>query len=304
MRSDTPIQKFVSAGEHQICLHEWAGEGPTFLLLHATGFHGRVWDYIIKHFPGRHVIAWDMRSHGMSENAALPKLWTDLGEDLFAVVEELGLKQVHGVGHSCGGHLTILAAAKFPELYKNILLLDPVVFPRPLLPIFKNIADQDHPVARRRNQWSNVGEMYERFKDRKPYNSWLPEILQDYCQHGLIEIEQGEGYQLACPPDAEAEVYRTCYGDHIYPLLDSVTVPTTVVRARRRKPDEPLHDFSPSPTWELLAENMPNAKDIYVPDHTHFLPMENPDAVLNMMVQMERGDEIHWQGSGAISKDM
>ncbi|EEA93341.1 hypothetical protein PJE062_3741 [Pseudovibrio sp. JE062] len=240
----------------------------------------------------------------MSENAALPKLWTDLGEDLFAVVKELGLKQVYGVGHSCGGHLTILAAAKFPELYQNILLLDPVVFPKPLLPIFKNIADQDHPVARRRNQWSNVGEMYERFKDRKPYNSWLPEILQDYCQHGLIETEQGEGYQLACPPDAEAEVYRTCYGDHIYPLLDSVTVPTTVVRARRRKPDEPLHDFSPSPTWELLAENMPNAKDIYVPDHTHFLPMENPDAVLNMMVQMERGEEIRWQGNGAILKDM
>lgn len=23
MRSDTPIQKFVSAGDHQICLHEW-----------------------------------------------------------------------------------------------------------------------------------------------------------------------------------------------------------------------------------------------------------------------------------------
>lgn len=304
MRADTPIQKYVDVGDHKICLHEWAGEGPTFLLLHATGFHGRIWDYMIKRFPNRHVIAWDMRSHGLSENAALPKLWTDLGDDLFAVVEQLGLKQIYGVGHSCGGHLALMAAAKYPELFKGLLLLDPVVFPKPLLQFFKQIASQDHPVARRRNQWTNATEMVERFKDRKPYISWLPEILQDYCEYGLVPSEQGEGFQLACPPIAEAEVYRTCYGDHIYPLLDAVTAPTTVVRARRRRPDEPLHDFSPSPTWELLAENLPNAKDIYVPDHTHFMPMENPAAILNMMVQMERGEDLHWQGDGAILEDM
>ncbi len=295
MRSDSPNERYVTASSHRICLHEWEGEGPTFLLLHATGFHGRVWDHIIKRFPDRHVIAWDMRSHGASDNAILPKLWTDLGEDLFAVVEQLNLKQIHGVGHSCGGHLAILAAAKFPLLFKKLLLLDPVVFPKQLLPFFKEQADKDHPVARRRNQWASVEEMYTRFKDRKPYNSWTPEILMDYCKHGLVTSKDETRLELACPPEAEAEVYRTCYGDYIYPMLARVNAPTTVVRARRRRPEEPLHDFSPSPTWELLAENMPNAKDIYVADHSHFLPMENPGAVLHMMKQMERGEELNWQ---------
>lgn len=291
------------AGDHSICLHEWAGKGPTFLLLHATGFHGRLWDYIINRFPNRHVIAWDMRSHGLSENAAFPKLWTELGEDLFAIVDALELNQIYGVGHSCGGHLAILAAAKYPEVFKDLLLLDPVIFPKPLLPMFEKLAQQDHPVAKRRNEWVDVDEMFNRFKDRAPYNSWIPEILRDYCEYGLTPSDSGEGYQLACPPTAEAEIYRTCYGDHIYSLLNKIKTPTTIVRAKRRRADQPLFDFSPSPTWELLAENMSNAKDIYVPDHSHFLPMENPHAVLNMMVQMERGEEICWRGNGAILED-
>ncbi|KZL18624.1 3-oxoadipate enol-lactonase 2 [Pseudovibrio axinellae] len=303
MRSDTPNQKYVDTGSHKICLHEWEGSGPTFLFLHATGFHGRIWDYIIKRFPDRHVLAWDMRSHGLSENAELPQLWTELGEDLYAVVEALNLNQIYGVGHSCGGHLALLAAAKFPDLFKELLLLDPVVFPKSLLPMFEQFGREEHPVARRRPHWDSAGEMYEKFKDRKPYNTWVPDILEDYCQHGLHPSDSGEGYTLACPPDAEAQVYRTCYGDQIYPLLGQIQVPSTIVRARRRRPDEPAFDFSPSPTWEQLAENLPNATDIHVPDHTHFMPMENPEAILNMMVQMEQGKKLSWQGAGVIKQD-
>ncbi|SDQ18164.1 alpha/beta hydrolase [Pseudovibrio sp. Tun.PSC04-5.I4] len=303
MRSEKPIQRYVDAGDHRICLHEWTGKGPAFLLLHATGFHGRLWDYIINRFPNRHVIAWDMRSHGLSEKAALPEFWSELADDLFAVIDDLQLKQIYGVGHSCGGHLAIMAAAKYPDLFKSLLLLDPVVFPKQLLPIFKKLTQQDHPVARRRNDWDDADEMFNRFKDRTPYSRWIPEVLRDYCKYGLAPSDRGEGYQLACPPTAEAAVYQNCYGDQIYSLLETVQTPTTVVRAKRRTADQSLFDFSSSPTWELLAENMGNAKDIYLPNQTHFLPMENPQAVLNMMVQMERGAEICWHGNGAIIED-
>ena len=43
------------------------GATPTLWMVHATGFHGRVWDQVIHHLPGRHVIAVEQRGHGRSE---------------------------------------------------------------------------------------------------------------------------------------------------------------------------------------------------------------------------------------------
>ena len=38
---------------------------PTLLFVHATGFHGRVFDRVIEAFPGYHSIALEQRGHGV-----------------------------------------------------------------------------------------------------------------------------------------------------------------------------------------------------------------------------------------------
>ena len=53
-----------------VSLHwfEWGAPGPepTIVLIHATGFHARCWDQVVKALPGRHVLALDLRGHGRS----------------------------------------------------------------------------------------------------------------------------------------------------------------------------------------------------------------------------------------------
>src|SRR3546814_4784396 len=66
----------------------------------------------------------------------------------------------------------------------------------------------DHPVARRRNVWTDVEEMRARFADRPPYANWDPRVLADYCTYGLLPAAEGEGFELACPPALEASVYQ------------------------------------------------------------------------------------------------
>ena len=119
--------------------------------------------------------------------------------------------------------------------------------------------------------------MEETFAAKEPYSRWDREVLHDYCSFGLQPAEDGEGYVLACPPNLEAEVYCGMHMRDIYRAIPQVTVPVDIIRARSRRPDESPFDFSPSPTWELLATKFANARDEQLQDHSHFIPMEMPE---------------------------
>ncbi|MNC88577.1 hypothetical protein D3C83_44040 [compost metagenome] len=72
------------------------------------------------------------------------------------------------------------------------------------------------------------------------------------------------------------------------PLLPRIQVPTTVLRARERE-GPPVHSFAASPTWPALAAQLPQGRDVYLPERTHFLPMEAPELVARH-VRDARGD--------------
>ena len=289
MHLDSPQKIIVDLKTHKLCVHQWLGPEPTLLFLHATGFHGRIWDQIIKAFPKHHVVAVDLRNHGYSGPAPSPLSWKELAEDLYQVVEYLNLTQIFGIGHSCGGHLLLLAAARHPERYKQLLLLDPVVFEPQMLPVLKKRSNQEHPVSKRRNHWESAEHMFEHFRKRSPYSAWHSSVLKDYCAHGLKRKADTGGYQLACTPEAEANIYRQCYGQDVYKALPYVKTPVTIVRAKQRVAEDPIYDFSPSPTWPELARNLPSASDIHLKKASHFFPMEKPELIIQFIQQLKHG---------------
>src|SRR4051794_4908927 len=94
-----------------VAVWDWPGAGPPLLFAHATGFHGRCWDQVIRRLPGRRAIALDFRGHGRSSKPEPPYPWREFGEDLAEVARQLDLRDAVGVGHSMGGHSIVLAAA-------------------------------------------------------------------------------------------------------------------------------------------------------------------------------------------------
>ena len=97
--------------EH-LAVWEWQGDGPLLLMAHATGFHGRCWDRIIRSLPEHwRVIAVDLRGHGASGNPPAPVRWKMFGEDVMMLIDALELHTINGVGHSMGGHSVVHAAA-------------------------------------------------------------------------------------------------------------------------------------------------------------------------------------------------
>ena len=270
-----PELHFVPLGELRIAVWEWAGVGPPLLFAHATGFHGRCWDQIVQLCPGRRALALDFRGHGRSSIPAPPIPWPDFSLDLLAIARHFDLRETTVVGHSMGGHAAVLAAIRDPRLFAGLVLVDPVLFP----PEYYGAPPPDAAyIARRRNRWASADEMYERFHSRPPFSKWRPEVLKDYCDYALLP--EGDSYVLACPPELEASIYARCNApeNNLDADIPSMETPVILLRAGRT-PAAATLDLNASPTAPDLARKFRHAREIYLPDGSHYIPMETPDLV-------------------------
>lgn len=275
----TPTLHTLPVNGIDLAVFEWPADGadadlPTLVFAHATGFHARVWDAVIEHFPGHRVLAFDMRGHGRSGGGPVDH-WGLMVEDVAQAIDRLGIAGAIGIGHSMGGHVLLHCAAKRPDAFTRLVLFDPVIlapeFYAPAPPLFT--ADNPHPTARRKRDFASAEAMIERFRTRDPYCLFEPRVFEDYCRHGLLPAPGGEGMVLACAPEVEGSIYASSRSNTgILDAAREVPVPVLVVRAQQGSFD----DFKGSPTWPGLADTLPQGTDLHRPDRTHFHPFEDP----------------------------
>lgn len=275
----------------ELCVFDWPGDGRPIVFAHATGFHGRCWDEVVRALPGRRAIAIDMRGHGRSTKTPPPYEWNTFGYDVAELGRQLGLRDAIGVGHSMGGHSVTLAASLEPGLFAGLLLVDPVILSRAAYAAGPQFSE--HFASRRRNDWSSAGEMYERFKDRSPYSLWQPQVLRDYCDYGVVPADDGDGFVLACPPEVEANIYTQSAGGNIYPAIDALDIPVRILRAKPRGEGDGGGDFLSSPTTPELVNEFAHATDVPHPELTHFIPMQAPGLVAQEVLALERQLAAH-----------
>jgi pimeloyl-ACP methyl ester carboxylesterase len=277
--TETPQLHILPLATVRLAVWEWPGiedaAHPPLLFVHATGFHGRLWDAIIRMLPGRRALAIDLRGHGRSGKPVPPYHWRAFGGDVAEVIRTLRLHDVIGIGHSSGGHAMALAAALAPEAFRALLLIDPTIFPAQR---YRQPKIDASFTLRRKNRFRSPEEMIERFRQRSPFAAWKPAILRDYCQFGLLP-EDGQ-FVLACPPAVEASIYAESNAPEadIYSEIAAISQPVAVMRAGiARRPG--IFDLSASPTAPDLAAKFRHGRDVPLPGQSHFIPMEIPERV-------------------------
>src|SRR5690606_20922179 len=119
-------------------LLDWGGDGPLVLMHHANGFCAGTLGLVAEALvPAFRVIGMDARGHGDSTKPEEPEAysWEAFALDALAVAEALapahGGRVAVGVGHSFGGTALLGAAARRPELFGHLVLVDPVLPPPP-----------------------------------------------------------------------------------------------------------------------------------------------------------------------------
>jgi pimeloyl-ACP methyl ester carboxylesterase len=251
---------------------EWPGEGDRLVLLHANGFHARLWEPVVARFrSARHVIAPDLRGHGDSERPEDGYGWGSLAADVEALLRRIVPDRCRLAGHSVGGYIAALCAARLPDRVGGLVLLDPVIQPERHYaggaPLGKSLAEV---ALRRRNRWESVDEA-KRSLRKGPFAAWHREMFDAYVEGGVEPSADG-GVSLKCPPRVEAAVFRNTFSLSPWPALGMIRCPTLIIRAGSD------HGLA-STTSPRVARAIPGAVEQVWPEADHFLPMEFPDRV-------------------------
>jgi pimeloyl-ACP methyl ester carboxylesterase len=106
--------------------YETHGTGtPALVFVHGWSCDRRYWRGQLGHFAAQHqVVAIDLAGHG--ESGAGRAAWTmpAFGDDVVAVVEQLGLRDIVLIGHSMGGDVIVEAALRLRERLAGLVWVD------------------------------------------------------------------------------------------------------------------------------------------------------------------------------------
>jgi pimeloyl-ACP methyl ester carboxylesterase len=143
--------------------------------------------------------------------------WPHLVEELaeFAKSQQSDGEPAFLVGHSLGGILSLMCAARHPELARGVLLIDsPVLggWRATTLGLAKRTAlvgsvSPGRISQKRRHHWPDAQAAMESFAHKKSFARWDPQVLQDYIDHGTHD-ENGQRV-LSFDRDIETAIYNS-----------------------------------------------------------------------------------------------
>jgi pimeloyl-ACP methyl ester carboxylesterase len=129
---------------------------------------------------------------------------------------------------------------------------------------------------RRRADFASKQAVFEAYKGRGAFRSWSDEQLADYIEAGFRETAQG--VTLTCTPAWEASNFRNHNYDPFAAFRES-RCPIRILRAEHASTAR-LDDH----LAELTAGGRITVET--VPGTTHFLPMERPERVRDVLREM------------------
>lgn len=266
-----PKDGFIERAGIRFHYADWGGNGPPAALFHANGFHARLWDPVARALA-RHfrVVAFDHRGHGDSDKPRSGYEWSIFVDDVIRLLDGLALREVVAVGHSFGGTAVSGAAARRPDLFDRIVLVDPVFFPREL-----RGEDVENPMVmaalKRQDAWPDRDTAIESYRGRGPFASWTEESLRLYVEHGTREDPDGT-VRLKCPREVEAAIFGMASHYDAWSTLQHITVPTLLIVGERS------NVFTRTDAEEALSR-LRRGRLREASGATHFVPMEVPDRV-------------------------
>lgn len=220
---------------------------PLLQFLHGNGFCGRVYEPLLQVLAADFDL-WlcDAPGHGDSEAPAHFPGWNacaDAALEAFkAGRQPYGNVPCFAAGHSFGGVLTALMLAEPDQPFKRAALLDPVLFPPPMLLAAQLIGRMGSSLAnplaratkRRRREWPDREHARQSLRGRGTYRGWTEPALDAFITHALQDTPEGHA-RLKCTPELESTIFSTM-PRQLWSRLRRITVPTLLLHGRETMP--------------------------------------------------------------------
>lgn len=246
---------------------------------HANSFPAGTYNVLFRSLRTRGFLVKAVDKFGHDPQYPVSNNWPELVQQLhdFAAreVDKAG-EPAFLVGHSLGGFLSLMCAARHPQLARGVLLLD-----SPLLGGWKaqalraakrtQLVGSISPGAvsrKRRNRWPTREAALEHFRHKKAFAHWDPQVLADYITHGTHD-EDGQRV-LSFDRDVETKIYNTL-ADNLDRLLQRHPLRCKVAFIGGLQSEE-MKQVGAAYTHKVTQGRMSFL------DGSHLFPMEKPVA--------------------------
>ena len=246
------------------------GSGEPLIFIHGTVGDYRVWIPRVEEYSKNfEVIAYSRRyaypNKKVFDQTAdySPRIHAD---DLYALIQKLGLKKVNLVGHSYGAFTALTMALDHPELVKSLVLGEP-----PASSLLENSSSGKASFNQFKKHYIQpAGEAFSTGENEKGVESFLKGVMGDDFSINQVPSEVKQRWMDNLP-----EVWAMSTVNWIHPLemskIKELEIPVLLL----------MGDQSPAWFGEIIKElhrSLPKSDIVTIENSSHGLYFENPQA--------------------------
>lgn len=192
---------------------------PLIHFAHANGVPSKVYQKLFDLLQDEYDVIY-VPLLGPDKRYPIDNHWASLTQQVIdSIVRQANGRKVIGLGHSLGAVLTFQAAMARPELFEQVIMLDP-----PLIMGKESLAlhlaktlklkavDTMSPASlslRRRDHWDSRKQAAELLRPKGFYQHFDAACFQAYIDHALMDDVQRGGVELTIAKMDEVNIFRT-----------------------------------------------------------------------------------------------
>lgn len=236
-------------------------EAPVLIIGSSLGTAGAMWAPQVPALATRfRVVRYDHRGHGGSPVPPGPYSLDDLGGDVLALMDNLGVDRAHIAGLSLGGMVAMWVAAHVPERVNRMVLLCTSAKLGPP----EMWAERAHIV-----RTEGLGAIVDTVLGR-----WVP---PEFAQRRPDVVAELREMFLATPPDGYAGCCAAIETMDLEPELGRITAPTLVIAGLADQSTPPSHA-------QRIISRITGSRLALVAGAAHLANVSRPDLVGELMV--------------------
>jgi len=252
--------RFAALGGVTLHYQLIGGDRPLLAFINSLGTDFRVWRHVAGEFADRFsVLLYDKRGHGLSDVGTPPYGMSDMVDDLCALVDHVGAKEVVACGLSVGGLIAQGLVARRPDMLRALVLCDTA-----------------HKIGTEQSWNERIATV-----DGKGISAVADGILEKWFTPGFHRQRQAElaGWRNMMTRQPADGYAGTCAAirdaDHTE-IVKRISVPTLCVTGD--------HDGSTPPALvKSMAELIPGAEFRVIEGAGHIPCVEKPEELVSLM---------------------
>ncbi|HEX8233705.1 MAG TPA: alpha/beta hydrolase [Caulobacteraceae bacterium] len=248
---------------------ETRGEGPDVILIHGLSSRREVWQGTVDAVPGYryHLVQIAGMGGAPAAGAADGPIVAPAAEEIARYIAEAGLTKPAIVGHSMGGEIALMIAARHPEWAGKVMVVD-------MLPFMGVMFGQPPMTSEKARPMADQIRSLMIGAPRLMYEQQLEETVG-----AMVANEALRPSAIADAKRSDRTVSANAFYDLVVtdlrPELANIAAPVTVLYVHQ--PDGPLTEAQMDAVYRFSYATLKGTRLVKIPGSRHFIMWDQPE---------------------------